>query len=114
MNDRRMVGMWVGVALLVVALAWCVPVLAGGVDGSQLFEIHCAGCHPNGGNVIRRGKNLRSRALKRDGYDTVEAIAEIVAKGKNNMSAYRDRLSEEEIAAVSAYVLDRSRANWWN
>ena len=36
-------------------------------DGAQLFELHCAGCHLNGGNIIRRGKTLKLAALERQG-----------------------------------------------
>lgn len=81
-------------------------------NGERVFEVQCAGCHANGSNIVRRGKNLKQKALQRNGVDTVEAIADLVTNGKNNMSAYKDRLSEAEIADVSAYVLDRAAADW--
>lgn len=82
------------------------------MTGAAVFEVHCAGCHVNGGNIIRRGKNLKQPALQKNGYATVEAIAQIVANGKANMSAYKDRLTAEEIESVAAYVLDRAAAGW--
>lgn len=82
------------------------------VTGAAVFEVHCVGCHVNGGNIIRRGKNLKQPALEKNGYATVEAIAQIVANGKANMSAYRDKLTPEEIESVAAYVLDRAAAGW--
>lgn len=85
---------------------------ADATPGVQLFQVHCAGCHPNGGNIIRRGKNLKQRALHRDKMDSIAAIAELVANGKNNMSAFRDRLSPKEIEVVSAYVLEQAAAGW--
>ncbi|OKH12495.1 c-type cytochrome [[Limnothrix rosea] IAM M-220] len=81
-------------------------------SGEQVFESTCAGCHINGGNIIRRGKNLKQRAMEKHGYTSVESIAEIVANGKGNMSAYGDRLTSEEIQAVSEYVLAQSQKNW--
>ncbi len=81
-------------------------------NGADIFEIHCASCHPNGNNIIRRGKNLKLRTLRRRKLDSVEAIAELVTQGKNNMSAYNDRLSPQEIQAVSAYVLQQAENNW--
>jgi cytochrome c6 len=81
-------------------------------NGERVFNLQCAGCHPNGSNIIRRGKNLKQKTLQRNGFDSVETIADLVRNGKNNMSAYKDRLSEAEIANVSAYVLDRSAAGW--
>lgn len=82
------------------------------VNGAEIFSVHCAGCHINGGNIVRRGKNLKQKTLKRDGMDSVEAIASIVTNGKNNMSAYKDRLTEQEIQEVSAYVLSQAEKGW--
>lgn len=81
-------------------------------EGATLFEVHCVGCHINGGNIIRRGKNLRQRALQRHGYDTVDAIAQLVAQGKGNMSAYADRMTPDEIERVAEYVLEQAANNW--
>lgn len=78
----------------------------------KLFEIHCVGCHPKGENIIRRGKSLKLKALKRDKMDSVEAIATLVTNGKNPMSAYKDRLSAAEIVAVSQYTLEQAQNNW--
>ena len=101
------------VLLLIVSLQQ--PVLADTVDGAngaKIFSKNCAGCHINGGNIIRRGKNLKMKALKKYKMDSVEAISNIVTYGKNNMSAYKDRLSESEIQSVSTYVLNQAENNW--
>jgi len=81
-------------------------------NGERVFNAYCAGCHINGGNIVRRGKNLKMRALRRFKMDSLAAIANIVTNGKNNMSAYSDRLSTEEIQDVAAYVLERAEQNW--
>jgi cytochrome c6 len=88
------------------------PALADTADAAKIFEANCAGCHINGGNILRRGKNLKTKALKKYNMDSVEAISNIVTYGKNNMSAYKDRLSESEIQAVSIYVLKQAENNW--
>jgi cytochrome c6 len=80
--------------------------------GQKVFEVQCIGCHENGGNIIRRGKTLKQAALKRNGYDSLETVVDIVTNGKSNMSAYRDRISAEEIQAVSGFVLSRANADW--
>ncbi|MGC9505328.1 c-type cytochrome [Baaleninema sp.] len=102
--------------LLILLLLWSLSgtaVQAADLSkGEAIFEQYCVGCHVNGGNIVRRGKTLKQRALKRYGRDTPESIAELVKYGKNNMSAYGDRLSDEEIADVAAYVLDRAANNW--
>lgn len=33
-------------------------------NGAKIFDVHCVGCHLNGSNIIRRGKNLKLKALK--------------------------------------------------
>ena len=88
------------------------PVWASDSNAAKLFEIHCAGCHANGGNIIRRGKNLKLKALERNGYVSEDAIATLIAHGKGNMSAYQDRLSAPEIQTLAQYVLDRANQDW--
>ncbi|BAZ85818.1 cytochrome c6 PetJ [Dolichospermum compactum] len=81
-------------------------------NGAEIFSFHCAGCHINGENIIRRGKNLKKNALKRYKMDSLEAITAIVTNGKNNMSAYKDRLTPEEIKKVATYVLEQAEKDW--
>jgi len=80
--------------------------------GKQIFEVNCAGCHPKGSNIIRRGKNLHSKALEKNGYNSVNSIEQIVTNGKNNMSAFHDRLTAEEINQVANYVFYQAENNW--
>ena len=101
------------VSFILLVFAWSAPVaLADGDSGDQLFETHCSGCHLNGGNIIRRGKTLKLKALEKNGYETPEAIAQIIAQGKNNMSAFSDRLSESEITQVSTFVWEQAQQGW--
>ncbi len=81
-------------------------------NGAKVFKANCAGCHVNGGNIVRRGKNLKLRALHRNKVDTQDAVVSLVTNGKGIMSAYGDRLTPEEIENVSAYVLQRAEENW--
>jgi cytochrome c6 len=81
-------------------------------NGEKIFNVHCAGCHINGSNIVRRGKNLKLKALKKYGMDSIEAVSSIVTNGKNNMSAYKERLTAQEIQQVSAYVLEQAQKGW--
>lgn len=81
-------------------------------DAAALFSANCAACHANGGNIIRRGKNLKQKALSRHGYDSAEAIEALVQQGKGAMPAYADRLSAEEIGAIAQYVLTQAKTGW--
>jgi cytochrome c6 len=95
-----------------LTIAFTPPVAADTATGAKIFSLQCAGCHVNGGNIVRRGKTLKQKALKKNGMDSLEAIANIVTDGKNNMSAYKDRLSEQQIQDVSAYVLEQADKGW--
>ena len=79
---------------------------------AALFTSNCAGCHAHGGNVVRRGKNLKLKALKRYGYDDVTKISQIITHGKGIMPAYGDRLTDEEIGAIAQYVKTQSESGW--
>jgi len=81
-------------------------------DGGQLFEQHCAGCHVNGGNIIRRGKTLRLAALERQGLASPEAIAGIVQSGIGQMSGYGSVLGEDGVQQVAAWVWQQAELGW--
>lgn len=99
--------------LILLNVNFISPALAADtVNGTQIFSVHCAGCHINGSNIIRRGKNLKMKALKKNNMDSIEAIASIVTNGKNNMSAYKDRLTEQQIQDVAAYVIEQAEKDW--
>ena len=99
-------------ALMITLIGVSPNVLAADIQVEQLFETHCSGCHLNGGNIIRRGKNLKLKSLEKNGYESPEAIADIIANGKNNMSAFSDRLSAAEITQLADYVLERANQGW--
>ena len=102
------------ISLLVIFwVFWMVPTQATEIStGATLFEVHCVGCHPKGGNILRRGKTLQAKALASNQVNTLELIESLVSNGKNNMTAFHDRLSPAEIEQVSQYVLDRAAQNW--
>ena len=80
--------------------------------GAALFEQHCAGCHINGGNIIRRGKNLKLATLERRGLDSVEAIAQIAREGAGQMSGYGDVLGDGGDRVVATWVLEQAQNAW--
>jgi cytochrome c6 len=80
--------------------------------GAEVFQAQCAGCHLGGGNIVRRGKTLKLKALERNHVDTLEAVQALVRNGQGNMSAYGDRLTPEAITAVSEYVLAQAAQGW--
>lgn len=118
----RSLRLWWRPALLVAPVlalllaGWLIPAApawaADGADGARLFEAHCAGCHVNGGNIIRRGKTLRLAALERQGVASPEAIARIATAGVGQMSGYGEQLGEAGVEAVAAWVWQQAQADW--
>ena len=113
MNLRQAVGA-IAIALILLLTSFNATALANmDLDnGAKVFKANCAGCHVNGGNIVRRGKNLKTKALHRHKVDTQDAVESLVTNGKGIMSAYGDKLTQQEIADVSAYVLQRAEENW--
>ena len=81
-------------------------------QGAVLFEQHCAGCHINGGNIIRRGKNLKLKTLERDDIATVDAIAAIAREGRGQMSSYADVLGPDGDQLVAEWILMQAQNAW--
>ena len=80
--------------------------------GESLFKHNCAGCHINGGNIIRRSKNLKISSLKRNGIDNPEAIAKIAREGIGIMSGYEDKLEEKDYQILANWVLEQAQKAW--
>jgi cytochrome c6 len=92
--------------------AWAEAEAADLGRGAQLFANHCAGCHVNGGNIIRRGKTLQLKALERQGLASQEAIAAIAASGRGQMGAYGSVLGDDGVRDVAAWVWQQALADW--
>jgi cytochrome c6 len=95
--------------LALLSFAFAAPALA---DGAQVFSANCAACHIGGGNAVNAAKTLKQVDLEQYGMNSVEAIVTQVTNGKNAMPSFRGRISDDEIAAVAAYVLQQSEAGW--
>lgn len=107
-------------ALFLLGLSWLIAPSPAWADsasiptasGTALFEQHCAGCHPQGGNIIRRGKSLKARALRRYHLLDEAALADVIAQGQGIMSGYDDRLSPSEIQTLARYVQQQAEQGW--
>lgn len=81
-------------------------------EGAKIFSANCAACHMNGNNVVNASKNLKAETLHQYQMDSLEAITNQVTNGKNAMPAFKSRLSETQIQAVAAYVLNQAENGW--
>ncbi len=80
--------------------------------GEKIFIENCSGCHINGGNIIRRSKTLKLKALQRRGIDNPEAIKEIVRLGTGIMSGYGDSLGKNNDQIVANWVWEQAQKAW--
>jgi cytochrome c6 len=117
-NLRRLISfVWVAIALLCLSIAlflpmWTDPVLAEAPEGQQIFNANCSACHIGGNNVIIANKTLKQDALEKYEMNSLDAIQNQVINGKNAMPSFKDRLTDEEVAAVASYVLRQAEAGW--
>ncbi len=81
-------------------------------QGSRLFIENCAGCHINGGNIIRRSKTLKLKDLKRNGLDSAEAIAKVAKEGIGIMSGYKEILGENGDELVANWIWNQAQNAW--
>jgi cytochrome c6 len=111
------------IALTVLATVFAFGAPASAADaaaGAQIFSANCAACHAGGNNAVMPTKTLKADALKtylagyKDGSKSLEeAIAYQVTNGQGAMPAFGGRLSDADIANVSAYVADQAENNKW-
>ena len=80
--------------------------------GKRIFKNNCAGCHINGGNIIRRSKNLKISSLKRNGIDNAKDIAEIARQGIGIMGGYKDELGDNGDQIVADWVWEQAQKAW--
>ena len=80
--------------------------------GKSIFNNNCAGCHINGGNIIRRSKNLKIASLRRNGIDNPESIARIARQGIGIMDGYEEVLGENGDMIVANWVLEQAQKAW--
>eukprot|EP00803_Ostreobium_quekettii_P002123 evm.model.scf_1975.3 EVM.evm.TU.scf_1975.3 scf_1975:22474-23850(-) len=106
-----------GAALLAGAvIATGLPAYAGAdlALGEDVFNGNCAACHAGGQNSVEPDKPLSKDAIGKNlsGGFSESAIKTQVINGKGAMPAWGDRLDDDEIASVAAYVYQKSNSGW--
>jgi len=114
--QRRLRPLLLAIVLMSCLLLPCwlgaTPAQAATTDGARLFEATCAGCHPHGGNIIRRGSTLKLETLRRRGLDSQAAIATIAAAGLGQMSGYGAVLGDAGVESVADWVWQQALVGW--
>jgi cytochrome c6 len=108
----KKLGLWLG-AIALGGLLFCQAAWADSTrEGAALFQANCRMCHSQGRNLIVPEKNLQQSTLKRYAMNSQGAIARQVKYGKNVMPAFGESLSDEQIEAIAAYVLEQAAQGW--
>ena len=95
------------VAALVGAVAWIPALMAeeGESVGMTLYNKKCAMCHGKDGVAKKLAKgsgNFNEPEWQKE--NTLEQVIKVVTEGKGKMRPYQEKLSTEQIKAVSAYI----------
>jgi cytochrome c6 len=89
------------ILLAFAAVSFAATVLA--ADAASIFSARCAACHGKDGKGTPVGKKMGAPELA-----TLKAsqadLAASISNGKGKMSAYKDKLSAEEIQALAKFV----------
>ena len=112
LNIFKVILVVVAITLAPISQYQISAVNAEGLSGEKLFMDNCSGCHVNGGNIIRRGKNLKMPALQRNGIDNPEAIARIAREGVGSMDGYKKFLGEEGDVIVANWIWLQAQKAW--
>lgn len=79
------------------------PVQVVGVDGAELYKLHCVGCHGVDGKGDQQGAKPQMRLAPSLAWDSAR-WSKFVLDGHGEMPAFRAKLSTEEMEAVQQYV----------
>lgn len=103
------------VVITLLSFAWANPVFADS-NGAKIFTNNCSSCHLGGGNILIANKTLHKEALSQylDNYntDSIQAIIHQVTNGKGAMPPFKNKLNEQEILEVAAYVFQKAEQGW--
>ena len=83
------------------------PAVSALADAEATYKAKCAGCHGVDGSAnTPAGKTLGVRDFQSPEVqkETDAELAEIIAKGKNKMPKYADKLKDSEIKDVVGYM----------
>ncbi len=73
----------------------------------DLFEKHCAACHPNGGNIMNSEKTLATESLAESGIKTPRDIVQVLRNPGEGMPKYDEqKIPEDQALKLGEYILE--------
>ncbi len=92
--------------VFLMLFAFCLAAAADEIDGESVYKSRCKVCHGEDGvpkSFADSSAAFNDPAWKEE--TSLEAIEKVVSEGRKRMPAFRNKLTPEEIKAVSAYLL---------
>jgi cytochrome c6 len=89
--------------ILVALAAASLATSAVAADAATLFASKCAACHGKEGKGTAVGQKMGAKDLMAV-KATEEELAAVITNGRGKMSAFKDKLSADEIKALAKYV----------
>lgn len=75
--------------------------------GEELFKLHCAACHLDGGNTVNPKKTLHRQTLMANNITKPEDIVKILRNPGTGMNKFDEAtLPEKDAMAIAEYVLN--------
>jgi mono/diheme cytochrome c family protein len=90
---------------ILVLTAFCLAAATEGINGEEVYRARCKVCHGEDG--VPKSFAKSSPAFNDEEWKKAtsqEAIEKVVAEGRKRMPAFQNKLTPEQIKAVSAYL----------
>jgi cytochrome c6 len=92
--------------LLALAAIAALPVVAAATSGEDLFKLHCAACHADGGNIINPMKTLKKSDREANGVKTAKDIIGKMRKPGQGMTTFDTKtIPGKDARAIANYIL---------
>lgn len=76
--------------------------------GEKLFKLHCAVCHPDGGNIINPNKTLHKKDREKNGIRKVDDIINTMRKPGPGMTPFDENtVPKNEAKEIAEYILKK-------
>lgn len=103
---------FIGMASGIIFFAGChssQPLTAQEAEGKHLYEVRCAHCHEDNDLALTKVPPSLHRAFKRSNLPsgrpaTDSEVQRVILEGKGPMPAFAGRFSNEQMAALVAYL----------
>ena len=76
------------------------------MTGKELFEKHCAVCHPDGGNIVNPEYTLHKKDREKHGVKTVKDIIDKMRNPGPGMNQFdKKMIPDDQAKKIAEYIL---------